>query len=144
MLRIIGSVILGYAVMAALVFATFTLAYFAMGADKAFQPGTYDVTPLWLAVSFVLSLIAAVFGGKVCASVGRKSSAVNGLVGLVLILGLLSAVPAFTTSSSVIVRAGDVPNLEAMMNAKEPAWFALLLPVIGVVGVKIGGKSKSD
>ena len=57
MLRTILGVILGYVAMAVLIFLTFTLAYLTMGSEGAFQPGTYEVTALWLVVSFVLSLV---------------------------------------------------------------------------------------
>ncbi len=62
MARTIGSVILGYLVMVIVVFATFSLAYQAMGVDRAYQPGTYDVSGLWIAVSIVLGILAAILG----------------------------------------------------------------------------------
>jgi hypothetical protein len=39
MARLIGGVVLGYVAMVAAVFAGLTGAWFAMGADRAFQPG---------------------------------------------------------------------------------------------------------
>ncbi len=143
MLKNIGSVILGYLVMFVVVFVGLTAAYLAMGADRAFKPGVYDVTGLWLAVMFAVSLGAAFAGGKVCALIAKNAKAVFGLAGLVLILGLLSAVPALTAAGAETKpRTGDVPNLEAMMKAKQPAWVALLLPVIGIAGVLVGGRMK--
>lgn len=143
MLKTISSVILAYLVMFAVVFVGLTAAYLAMGADGAFEPGVYDVTTLWLGVMFVVSLGAAIAGGKVCVFIAKNSKAVFGLAGLVLILGLLSAVPALTASGGEVKpRTRDVPNLEAMMKAKQPAWVALLLPVIGVAGVLAGGRMK--
>jgi hypothetical protein len=38
--RAIGGMVLGYVVMAAIIFVAFTAAYAAMGADGAFKPGT--------------------------------------------------------------------------------------------------------
>jgi hypothetical protein len=143
MLKIIGSVILGYVVMFVVVFAGLTAAYLAMGADRAFKPGVYDVTGMWLGVMFGGSIGAAFAGGKACALIAKNSKAVLGLAGLVLVLGLLSAIPALTASNAETKpRTGGVPNLEAMMNAKQPAWVALLLPVIGVAGVLVGGRMK--
>ena len=142
MLRTIGSVLLGYLVMFVVVFAGLTAAYLAMGTNRAFHPGVYDVTVLWLAVMFAISILAAFVGGKVCALVAKSPKAVFGLAGLVLILGLLSAIPALTASGEAKPRSSDVPNLEAMMNAKQPAWVALLMPVIGVAGVLVGGRTQ--
>jgi hypothetical protein len=143
MLRTIGSVILGYLVMFIVVFSGLTAAYLAMGADRAFQPGVYKVTAIWLVVMFAISILAAFAGGKVCALVAKSGKAVFGLAGLVLILGLLTAIPSLTApGGEAKPRASDVPNLEAMMKAEQPAWVALLLPVIGVAGVLAGGRRK--
>jgi len=144
MLKIIGGVILGYLAMALVVFISLTVAYLSMGADRAFKPGVYEVTMLWLTVMFVVSIVAAIVGGKVCALIAKNVKATFALAGLVLILGLLSAIPSFTSAGSESkARTGDVPNTEAMMSAKQPAWVALLMPVIGVVGVMLGGRGKS-
>jgi hypothetical protein len=146
MLRVIGAVVLGYVVMAAVVFATFTAAYLAMGADGAFKAGTYDVTPLWLAVSLVLSLIAALLGGLVCARVARRGKASIALAGLVLVLGLITAFATMGKPKELLpaVRTGDVRNMEAMKNAKEPHWLLLLNPFVGVFGVLAGSRLKKD
>jgi hypothetical protein len=66
------------------------------------------------------------------------------LVALVVVLGLVSAVPALYAVETTAVRTGEISNLQAMMNAKEPKWVSVLLPVIGVIGVVIGGKTKKE
>jgi hypothetical protein len=137
-------VILGYLSMAIVVFICLTAAYLAMGADRAFKPGLYEVTASWLMVMFIVSIGAALVGGKICALIAKNSKAVMALAGLVLVLGLLSAAPSLAApSGEVKARTGDVPNMEAMMNAKQPAWVALLMPLIGVVGVLISGRVKA-
>ena len=40
------------------------------------------------------------------------------------------------------VRGSEVGNLEAMTKAKQPAWTALLNPLIGVAGTLVGGRLK--
>jgi len=143
MLKIIIGVIVGYLAMFIVVFTSLTAAYLGMGADRAFKPGLYEVTTLWLAVMFIVSIVAALVGGKVCALIGKSQKAVFGLAGLVLVLGLLSAIPALTSpAADPKLRTGGVPNMEAMMNAKQPVWVALLMPVIGVVGTLAGGRIK--
>jgi hypothetical protein len=142
MVRGIAGVILGYVVMAGLVFTTFTAAYLAMGADRAFQPGSYDVSPVWIGVSFVLGLVAAVVGGLVCAMVSRSGKGPLVLAALVLVLGLAMAVPVLAASAGPppSARTGDVANLDAMQMAKQPAWVALLNPLVGAVGVVVGSR----
>ncbi len=51
MLRVVIAVIVGYAVMAFLVFATFSLLYLMLGADGAFRPGTFEPSTTWVVLS---------------------------------------------------------------------------------------------
>lgn len=138
--RAIGGVVVGYVVMAGLVFVTFSLAYLAMGADRAFQPGKYEPTNLWLVASFVLGLLAAVVGGLVCAAIAKGGKAPTVLAGVVLVLGLLFAIPVITASlaDQAKVRESTVSNMEAMTIAVHPIWVALLNPFIGAAGTLWG------
>lgn len=143
MVRNIGGVILGYIVMALLIFLTFSAAYLLMGAGGAFKPETYEVSGFWIAVSFVLGLIAAVVGGYVCSSVARGSRAPLALAVLVLVLGLLAAIPelrAINDGGLRAVRTGEVSNMEAMQNAVQPVWVVLLSPFVSAAGVLIGAR----
>lgn len=136
----IGGAILGYVVMAALIFATFTGAYLAMGTEAAFRPLTYEPSNLWIVVSFILGFAAAVAGGWVCAAVARDGNAPWILAFVVLVLGLALALPALRRTPTMEPRLGNVPNMEAMTKAYTPAWIALLNPVIGAAGVLLGGR----
>jgi hypothetical protein len=141
MVRNIGGVIVGYILMALLIFLTFSATYLLMGADGAFKPGTYEVSGLWLAASFVLSLIAAAAGGYVCAAIARGGRAPLALAVLVLVLGLLAAIPVLKAAGDgreLAVRTGDVPNMQAMQSAVQPGWVALLNPFLGAAGVLAG------
>jgi uncharacterized membrane protein len=143
MLRAILGVVVGYIAMAVFVFCLFTIAYLAMGADAAFRAGTYEVSMLWIVVSIVLSFIAALIGGFVCAVLSRSKRAVQVLAGIVLVLGILVAIPVLMGNDvRPNVRTGNVPNLQAMQNARTPKWIALLNPVIGAVGVLVGAGLK--
>ncbi len=139
MARKILGVIVGYVVMALLVFLTFSVAYLAMGANHAFKPGTYNVSLRWTALSFVLSLIAAIVGGYTCALIARSTRAAQVLAGIVLVLGIIIAIPALTGSDTrPNTRPADVPNMQAMQSARTPGWVAILNPIVGVVGVLVG------
>lgn len=143
MVRAILGVIVGYIVMALLVFCFLTIAYLGMGADTAFRPGTYNVSMLWVVVSCVLGLIAAIVGGLVCALISRSKRAVQVLAGIVFVLGILIAIPALTTVDvRPNNRAGNVPNLQAMQLARTPGWVALINPFLGAAGVLIGSRLK--
>lgn len=143
MVRAILGVIVGYVVMALLVFLTFSVAYLAMGADAAFKPASYEASLFWIIVSFVLGLVAALVGGYTCAVIARGRRAPQVLAGLVLVLGILVAIPALRANDTrSVARSGNVSNMEAMQKARTPGWVALINPLIGAVGVLVGAGLK--
>ena len=55
---------------------------------------------LWKVVSFALGVGAAVLGGYVCAWIARTATPPKVLAGLVLVIGLLSAVPVLMAATT--------------------------------------------
>ena len=139
--RLIGAVVLGYMVMFVFVFVSFSVAFIAIGTERGFKPDSYDVSDLWIALSIGLGLVAAILGGVAAAAVAKSAKGPRALAVVILILGLAMALPGLTASDKdqPEVRTGDVENMEAMQNAKQPTWMLLLNPVIGAVGALIGG-----
>ena len=144
MLKLVAGVIVGYVVMSLLIFTTFSGAYLAIGADLAFQAGNYSPSVLWLVLSVVLGFFAAWVGGVVCARIGGNGRAPKALAGVVVVLGILMALPALTRTNDPrpTVRTGSVPNMEAMTNARQPVWMSMALPFLGAAGVLMGGREK--
>lgn len=141
MLRAIGGVVVGYIAMFAVVFCVLTGAYLAMGADGAFKSGTYDVSPAWIAIWAVTTLVAAVVGGLVCVLIARSDKPAMVLAAIVLVLGLAMAGLSLSGNKpDPGPRTADVKNLEAMTKAKEPSWMAIANPIIGAAGVMIGAR----
>jgi hypothetical protein len=139
--RAILSVVVGYFVMFLAIFLAFSALYLLLGQELSFQPGRYEPSTLWTVVSFVLGVAAAVFGGYVCAWIARSATPPKVLAGIVLVIGLLSAVPVLMTASTPAeTRTGEVGNLDAMMKAKQPAWVAVANPFVGFVGVLLGAR----
>jgi xanthosine utilization system XapX-like protein len=95
-------------------------------------------------VSFVFSFIAAVVGGWVCAHIARNSKAPKVLAAVVFILGLLVALSIVMASDDARpkVREGNVGNVAAMQNARQPAWVAFMKALIGPAGILIGARLK--
>lgn len=139
MSRLIGAVVLGYAAMVCVVFAGLTVAYLAYGADRAFQPGVYDVSALWTVTSLVVGFGAALLGGWVSQVIARRANGPRALAVVVVVLGAALAVPALSTADAAIMRTGAVGVFDAMQQARTPVWIMLLNPVIGAIGVLIGG-----
>jgi len=105
---------------------------------------TYPTT--WLALSFLLGLIAAIIGGFVCVLIARDRKVAMWLAGIVLVLGFVVAIPALGESDEERnkVREGEVSNTEAMQNAKQPPLTLILNPIIGAIGVIAGSRLKKD
>ena len=142
MLRTIGAVLAGYIVVFILVFALFTVAFLAMGTSAAYQPGTYDVSMLWIVVSTVLGFVAAIGGGFVAGLIDRTGRGVTGLAGFIFVAGiLLAGVALFMPNPAANEpRPDNVSNLEAMAKSQTPHWINFLNPFIGAAGAVVGGR----
>jgi vacuolar-type H+-ATPase subunit I/STV1 len=145
MLKNVLAIVAGYFAMAFAVFLSFTVLYLAIGADGAFEPGTYQVSMLWIVVSTVLSFAAAFIGGTVCARIATVDRAPVALAAIVLGLGLVMALPALNPADDTrpTVRTEAVGNLDAMTNARQPTWIAFANPLIGAVGVMAGARRRA-
>ena len=133
--------VVGYVAMFAAIFLAFSGLYLLMGQDLSFRPGSYEPSMLWTVVSFALGVGAAVLGGYVCAWIARTATPPKVLAGVVLVIGLLSAVPVLMAAATPAeVRTGAVGNLDAMMKAKQPAWVAVSNPFVGLAGVLLGAR----
>lgn len=141
-MRNVAAVVVGYLTMFVLVMVLFTGLYQILGANRAFQPESYTVSATWAVISQVLGLVAAILGGVVCARIAGDHKAVTYLAALVFALGVVFAIPSLTAGDVALAeRAADVGNLEAMQNAVTPVWIAILTPIVGAIGVLIGGRS---
>ena len=140
MVRSILAVVAGYATLALVIFVTFSALYLVLGADRSFEPSSYDASTLWVMTSFPLGVAASVAAGFVCAAIARGGRAPQVLAGVVLVLGLLFAIPVLRQPDTSPVRTGDVPNMEAMQGARQPKWVALANPFVGAAGVLVGAR----
>ncbi len=144
MIRSALGVIIGYIVMFILQVAAFMTIYTLMGANWSFKPASYEASTQWTVMQFGVIFITALIAGLVCAAIAKGGKAPLALAAVVLVLGLALAFasPALRTADTHEVRTGSVSNMEAMSKARHPAWVIFLGPVIGAVGVVIGGKLK--
>ena len=67
MLKSILGVIVGFVVMWLFSFAIFSCAYLALGAERVFEGGGYDISAIWMVCMIALGLIGGIVGGLVCA-----------------------------------------------------------------------------
>ena len=140
MLRSICGVIVGYIAMAIVLTSVFLGVYLALGLERVFQPDSYEVSTLWLAVSAVISFCSAIAGGYVCAAISRITGACQVLALIVVVLSIVLCLPKIREDFHV--RAGEVPTLQVMQLAQMPAWMYVLTPVLGAVGVLSGARMR--
>ncbi len=144
MVRNIIGVIVGYISMFILVFILFTILYLLLGVEGSFEAGSFRVSAAWILISILLNFIAAVAGGYICMAIAKNKTAAYFLAGIVLILGLIMAIPYLGgyAETANIVRESGLSNMEAMQQAKQPDFILLLTPVIGAIGVIAGLRLK--
>ena len=143
MLKSILAIIASYAVMFIFLFTAFTGCYLALGTEGTFQTDSYEVTTVWIALTFVVCLLAGIIGGFICAAISKNQRTCQIFAFIVLFLGLIACIPALQRSPDAPnTRAGEVSNLEAMRLAVMPTWVHLLTPVMSAVGVMVGARMK--
>ncbi len=137
MLRAILAVIVAYVAMFILIFVSFTAAMLAMGTERTYQPGTYDVSTLWVIVSSVLNLLIGLAGGVICILIAKRGSkAPIALMVVMLVLGFAMAITSGGREDPGS-REGDVSPLDAASKSQAPAWSYWVTPLLGVAGVAI-------
>ena len=129
--------------MAIVITIIFFGAFLALGVERVFQPDSYEISPLWIAISLVLSFGSAILGGCVCAAISKSLRACQALAAIVVILGFLLCLPAIQRGEAgPNVRAGEVSSLEAMRLEVAPIWMHILNPILGAAGVLLGARMK--
>jgi amino acid transporter len=140
--RVIGAVVLGYIAIFVVVFVGLSAFYLALGLGRAFQPGTFEISPLWIMVSLVVGFAAAFLGGRIALRVARGVKGPRALALVVVVLGIALALPVLLgTPPELGPRPEDMGPLDAMQQAQTPLVAALLNPLVGALGVLLGGRA---
>lgn len=142
MLKSILAVIVGYIMMAIFAFAVCTCAYLGLGVERVFQPESYDISTIWIALLIAIAVIGGIIGGLVCAAISKSKGACTALLVVVLVVGLIGGIVTAMKEHPSAPRSGDVSNLEAMMKAQTPSWLCFVNPVLGAVAVMLGARMK--
>lgn len=145
MLRSILAAVVGYVALVLVVLAGIGVAWLALGGEGAFDGEGPAPSGAWIALNLMSGLIAAVIAGLVARRIGGSQLAVRILAGFVLALGLVVAAMAGSADDREPA-AGPVAEMtfrEAGQYAEQPAWYNWLVPLVGAVGVMIGGRERS-
>ena len=141
MVKVIGGAVAGYIVMFVVMFLLFTLGWTALGPGGSFRPGSWETTTVWVVVSLAVGVLAALGGGYVAMLIAKRPLGPQVLAGVVLVLGLLMAIPMFTADPSALGSRPDVVSMmDAMNKARPPLWLVIANPILGAVFALAGGK----
>lgn len=139
MLRVLLGVAGGYLAMVILVMVLSTLLYAVLGPGKAFEPGSSEMTPLWLGLSLAVSALAAAVGGRVASGIAQRNEAVIALAGAVVLLGLYAAWSNTGAPTPEAVNLEDLAKFEVMRNARRPDWYTWIIPLVEAAFVLFAG-----
>ncbi len=148
MVRTVAAVILGYVTVVVLSIAAAGLSWAIFGAEGAFAEGSTVASTGWAVSSCVFGFIAAVVAGAVAAAVGKHPTnlPVKVLAAFMLVFGLALALftmgvepPPFPEDLEI----AELSFVEAGQYATNPVWYLFVIPVVGCVGVLIGGALNS-
>ena len=144
MARSIIAVIVSYIIMFVLNLICFISLYALVGETQAFKPRTYLASNRWIAMSFACIFVTAIISGLICALIAKGGRAPLALAVVVIVLGLLLAIPAVIKhhNNENLVRPATVSSAEAARLAYWPDWVPFTFPIISAVGVLIGGRLK--
>ncbi len=92
--RSVVAVIVAYISMFILNLLVFVGLYAFVGPAQAFKPASYLASNRWIAMSFVAIIITAIIAGLICAAIARGGRAPLALAIVVLVIGLVLAIPS--------------------------------------------------
>jgi hypothetical protein len=144
MLKSIGGVVVGYLVMMFVAFAAYTAAYLGLGTDRAFEPGTYALSGLWIGLVIAITFIAGLIGGLACAAVSKSRTTGLVLALIVFALSLIFELPNIMRDETPVARTGDVSNLDVMGKGQPPVWLCILTPFLAGAAVLTGTRMKKS
>jgi hypothetical protein len=140
MLRSIAGVVVGYIAIALFIMIWFFSMYAIMGTDRAYKPGEWEASLAWVVGALLAGVLGALLGGLVCRWIsGGRRKAVIALAIVVGALGLATAGIQLTAAPPADARPDEVDFADAASKSVSPLWATIANPVIGVVGVLIGG-----
>ena len=143
MLKSILAVIVSYVAMFVIFMAIFTGLYFAIGVERVFQPDSYEVSMLWIALTLVIGFVVSMFGGYLCAAISKSWRTCQIFALIVFLLALIQCFSALKRNPDAPnVRAGEVGMFDAMKLAVSPLWLHFVNPILSGAAVLIGARMK--
>ena len=144
MARSIIAVVVSYIAMFVLNIAAFLGLYAVVGPSQAFKMRSYLASNRWVLMTGVILLVTGAIAGLICAVIARGGRAPSALALVVIVIGLLLAIPSVikARNNAGLARPAAVSQMEALNYAYWPVWAPFAFPFVSAVGVLIGGRLK--
>ena len=139
MLRSIVAVVATYIAMCVLIMGAFAGLWLGLGPDRLLQPGLWKGNLLLCIAAPSITVIGGLFGGWMCARIGRGRKPVMALAGVVLVLGLIMCYFTLQKPEPTGPREPGMTVQQIMEKGREPTWLAIFNPIGGACAVLIGG-----
>jgi hypothetical protein len=143
MVKAIVGIVVGYIAFLCVMFGLMTALWFAVGIERVFEPGTFQITPLWIGLALLGSLIAGAAGGFVCSAISKSASVVKVFATIVFILAIIMCIPVMMADQTPKPRRGDLKMMEAMQQGQAPIWMHLASAALAAAGVLLVGRRKT-
>jgi hypothetical protein len=140
-MRSVAGVTIAFLSMMLLVFGATIAPWFVLGLDAVLKPEAFDSTPAFNVYAVVVGFGGGVVAGWLCATIARARVAVISLATLSFVLGMTNAVGQ-ARKPEPGRRGHEVAVAQAVALRKEPLWFTLSMPSVGVGGVFLGGRGR--
>lgn len=143
MLKSILAIIVSYLAMFVIFMAIVIGLYFALGVERVFQPDSYEVSMLWIALTLVTGFLLSILGGYLCAAISKSWRTCQIFALIVFVLGLIQCISALKRNPDAPnVRAGEVGVRDATSLAVTPLWLHFVNPILSGAGVLLGARIK--
>lgn len=139
-MRAVLGVVVAFVAMSVTVLALSLAPWFVFGVDGVLEPGRFDSTAVFTAYALVVGVLGGAFAGWLCAAISRSRPAVYVLAALCLAAGLTNHFSQHHKPEPGARPAG-VSVMDAVVQRKEPDWFTLMTPALGVAALVIAGRA---
>ncbi|CAG0959272.1 hypothetical protein PHYC_00632 [Phycisphaerales bacterium] len=140
--RPIVAVVAGFLAYGAFTYAGTLAAFFTLGPEYEFQPGTYRLSALWIALGLILNVAGALIGGAVCRGIARGPLPVVLFARIVLAISVFGSLPSLVRDrGNHGPRVGEIGFFAANKATVPPWWLTFVSIPVGFVGITLGGRA---
>ncbi len=139
MVRSIVAVVATYIVMCILIIGVFMGMWVGMGPNRLLEPGSFKGNLFLCIAAPSITVLVGLFGGWMCAKIGRGPKPVMVLAGVVLTLGMVMAYFTLQKPEPTGPRDPAMTVQQIMEVGREPTWIAIFNPIGGAAAVLMGG-----